>query len=115
FLVDSTHSRVNNFETTYGMSDPFNTCTCPTEFNNKIVYSNKQDPESQIDAWRNFQVNNSFVIRTEHGQLQKMFVMGDNMFAHTTDMLINLRTGHRNVDISEDTILLGSGSLFNSD
>jgi hypothetical protein len=114
FVADSTHSQVNKWEVSYGMPDPYITCSCPTEYTNEIIYSNRQSGMSQVDSWRNFKPNNSLEITSEMGSLQKMFLLGNELHAHTTDMLIKLQTGSRRLELDGDSVLLGNGSLFNS-
>lgn len=111
WLYDNTHHRPNYLEVGYGMPDPFNTCSCPTEYTNKIIYSNRQNMESQVDSWRNFKPNNNLEIRSDHGQIQKMFVLGNSIYAHTTDMLISLQGG-RGFGADNDISILGTGDLF---
>lgn len=114
WVADSTHSQVNKWEVSYGMPDPYITCSCPTEYTNEIIYSNRQSGMSQVDSWRNFKPNNSLEITSEMGSLQKMFLLGNELHAHTTDMLIKLQTGSRRLELDGDSVLLGNGSLFNS-
>ncbi len=112
FRCDSTHSQVNMWEVSFGMSDPYNTCTCPTDYHNKILYSNRQTMDSQIDFWQNFKPNNSLEITSEHGKLSKMFQLGNSLYAHTTDMLIQLGRGSGQFSLDEGALLLGQGNLF---
>lgn len=110
---DNTHSWVNRFEVGYGMSDPYNTCYCPEKRSNKIPYSNKQILDSQIDSWSNFRANNTVDIPTTHGNISKMFQIGNGLYVHTTDMIISLQAGSRELQINNDNLLLGTGDLFN--
>lgn len=112
WAYNADHSRTNSFELGFGMGDPYNTCICPTAYNNKIYYSNKQPLQSSIDAWVNYQVNNFVDIPSDMGGIRNMFLLGDNIFAHTTDMIISLRSGGRSLELDEGSILLGSGNLF---
>lgn len=111
---DNTHSQVNNWEVSYGMSDPYVTCICPNEYHNKIVYSNKQIADSPIDFWRNYKPNDSLEVNTEHGQIQKIFRIGEALYAHTTDMIIKLNGGGSGLKLDNTTALLGTGDLFGS-
>ncbi len=109
---DNTHSLANKWEVSFGMSDPYITCACPTKYHNQILYSNRQTMESQVDTWRNFKPNNNLEIPSEHGQLQKIFRLGNSLYAHTTDMLIELHKGGSGYSVGEGDVLLGTGDLF---
>lgn len=109
---DNTHSIPNRWEVSYGMPDPYNTCCCETSYTNDILYSNRQSSDSYIDSWRNFKPNNGLEIPTEHGQIQKMFKLGNTLYAHTTDMLIQLHRGGNGFSFNENNVLLGTGDLF---
>lgn len=108
------NNQYNVHEFSYGMSDPYNTCICPEERSVKVPYSNKQNIESQIDAWRNFKVNNYVDIPPDNGKISKIFKLGNRVYVHTTDMLLDLQTGNRTVSLDSGTLLLGSGDLFGS-
>lgn len=110
---DFSHSWVNRFEVGYGMSDPYDTCYCPTKRSNKIVYSTKQVLNSPIDSWSNFKANNTIDIDTDRGGISKVFQIGNGLFVHTTDMLISLQAGSRELQLNGDSLLLGTGDLFN--
>ena len=110
---DGTHSWVNRFETGYGMSDPYDTCYCPTKRSSKAVYSNKQVLGSPIDSWSNFKANNTIDIGTDHGTISKIFQISNGLYVHTTDMLLSLQAGSRELQINGDNLLLGTGDLFN--
>lgn len=111
WLYDNTHSLPCQFEVGFGMSDPYDTCVCPLDYTNKIVYSNRQNLESHVDSWRNFKPNNNLEIPADMGKISKMFVIGNSIYAHTTDMIIAL-LGGGSFNIDSDTTLLGTGELF---
>jgi hypothetical protein len=110
---DFSHSWVNRFETGYGMSDPYDTCYCPQKRSNRVVYSNKQILTSPIDSWSNFKANNTIDIPTDHGSISKMFQIGNGLYVHTTDMILSLQAGSRELQLNGDNLLLGTGDLFN--
>lgn len=106
---DNTHSFVNRFEVGYGMGHPYNTCVCKdNERSMSIRYSNKQNLKSSIDSWSNFQSLSTIDVPTDHGKIQKMFKIGNDTFIHTTDMIISLQTGERQIQLNKDRLLLGS-------
>lgn len=111
--INPDYLQQNRWELSYGMSDPYNTCYCPDEFSNKILYSNKQRVDSYIDAWQNFQGNNYFNVSPEHGPITNIFVMGNQAYAHTTDMILRLERGDQILETADGTELaIGSGTLF---
>lgn len=107
---DGTHSMVNNLEVLYGMSDPYNTCSCKNMYTNEILYSNKQIPMSGVDSWCNFKPNNNLSIPLDRGNLKKIFQLGGKLYAHTTDMLMSIEGSKDRFDI--EGLKLGTGDLF---
>ncbi|MBK7806829.1 MAG: DUF308 domain-containing protein [Saprospiraceae bacterium] len=102
----------NIHEPSHGMPDPYNTCVCPEKRSTRVPYSNKQNIESPIDSWRNFKLNNYVSIPPDTGTISKIFKLGNKVFVHTTDMLLELQTGDRQVSLDKGKLLLGSGDLF---
>lgn len=56
-----------------------------TQTNNEIYYSNKQNLDSEIDAYRNVKMNNYNELPSHGGKLQKLFIQNAIMYAHATD------------------------------
>lgn len=107
------YSLTNYVSESLGLPDPYNTCPCLSEPTNKVVYSNKQNITSTIDAYRNFRVNNYLDIPAYAGFLQTMFARSNKLYAHTTDTIFNLYTGHEELKLSDaSTIYLGTGSYM---
>lgn len=114
WAYDSTHSMPNRLEIGYTMSDPYITCVCPDEYYNKILYSNEQVLGSPIDAWRNFQPNDFIDVPTDRGAVKKVFVLGNSVYVHTTDMLMHVNSGGRTFPVTDESVYLGAGNLFSS-
>lgn len=102
----------NTFEYGYGQSNVYNTCYCPLERSTKVPYSNKQNIASTIDAWKNFRLNNIVDVAPDNGKISKIFKLGNKVYVHTTDMLLDLQTGERTANLDRGKILLGTGDLF---
>ena len=95
----------------YGVGAVYNTDKCETPIS-KIVYSNPQINDSPIDYWRSFNVNDYQELPTEYGRVTNMFKLGNKLFVHTSDMILDLLTGKRSLELDKGSILLGNGNLF---
>lgn len=107
------YSRVNDFQVYVGVSDPYYTCICPEKASNIIVYSDKQNITSQINAYRNFRVNNMLDFPADSGPIVDMFLMGRGIFAHTTDGIWNMYAGDREMVVDGENVYLGTGNFLN--
>ncbi len=107
------YSLTNYISESLGLPDPYNTCPCLAEPTNKIIYSNKQNITSHIDAYRNYKVNNYLDIPGYAGPIQNMFSRGNRLYAHTTDTIWNLYAGQEELKLNDaSTIYLGTGSYL---
>lgn len=109
--ISSDIHTVNNLDIGFTMSDPYHVDKCDV-YDNSIRYCDPQSQASSIDAWRNFKVNNLFTIPQDNGQVQKIFIMNDKVFAHTTDNIIMIEAGRSSMQTTTGSIYLGSGDLF---
>jgi len=64
-----------------------------SQTNNEIYHTNKQNLDTEIDAYRNIKINNYNELPASSGKLQRLFVQGQGFYAHTTDgiWLLQLR------------------------
>lgn len=109
------YSLQNDLEIGYSMDSTYDVRKCLGEENNKIVYSNKQRIGSPINAWRNFKVNNYLDLPAESGLLKKIFLVGNKMFLHTTDMIWNVFTDKSELKLQNDSsVYLGRGDLMSN-
>lgn len=83
------YSKVNDTQPYHAFPLPYNTCDCDScdkeQTNNEIYYSNKQNLDSEIDAYRNVRMNNYNELPANAGRLQRLFLQGQGFYAHTTD------------------------------
>lgn len=101
FMYNYDHSKTNNFDIGVGLPDPYSQKTCENEPGFEIYHSNKQNPTSPIDAYRNFKVNSYIQIPSDTGKIQKMFTIGGNIFVQTTDAMYNLRYNSPSLQTNE--------------
>jgi len=105
------YSRINNFDFNLGLPFNYNTCDCLADKTYQILHSDKQDPTSWRDAYRNFRVNNYVEIPNERGRMTKMFNRSNHLFLQTTDMLWSLQTGTDSLETRNGSeAYLGTGS-----
>lgn len=95
------YSKQNEIAITLGLPDPYSTCKCPGEKTYEILFSNKQNPNSMTDAYRNFHVNSYLEIPSHSGKLKKMFRLGNRVFVQTSDAMFSLQTGSSSI-VTED-------------
>ena len=113
FRYNYDHSRVNDIGIYLGIPDPYPTCVCPTETSYDIMYSNKQNPASPTDAYRNFKANNFREVPSHSGKLKEIFLLGDRMFLKTTDGMFGLNIGRRTVQLGDGlNAYQGDGSVL---
>lgn len=80
------HIRVNDIYPHVAFSLPYNTCPCDecTKENTteEIFYSNPQNYDSEIDAYKNIKINNYQNELGQYGKLQRLFVVNGDLYAH---------------------------------
>lgn len=94
-------SKLNDICVFRGYSDPYNTCKC-IETTNVFYYSDKQNPLSRVDAYQNFSANSYSEIPAEFGKLKDLFTVNGQLYAHTTDNILNIHA-------REDTLNTSGG------
>lgn len=117
------YSKPNNIIPYYAFTLPYMTCLCGLcekgdmngrgrQLTNEIYYSNKQNLDSEIDAYKNVKINNYNEIPAHSGGLQKLFVQGSGFYAHTTDGIWLLRLAQPSVPQDITSQLSGTGLLL---
>ncbi len=105
-------SAVNDLNFFIGMPAVYNTCKCDDEFTNVIYSSNRQIDTSPYDAWSNFQALSYTAIAGDSGQLEKLFIWGNGLYAQTTDGLYQLQHKNPSIQTSGGELLLGSSEFI---
>jgi hypothetical protein len=110
------YSRVNDVQPYYAFPLPYNTCDCDScnklETNNEIYHSNKQNLDSEIDAYRNIKINNYNELPSHAGKLQRLFIQGNGFYAHTTDGIWLLKLAQETLSGGIAFQQSGSGELL---
>jgi len=110
------YSSVNNIQPYYAFPLPFVTCDCDdcskTQTNNLIYHSNKQNLDSDIDAYRNIKINNYGELPANAGRLQKLFIQGNGFYAHATDGIWLLKLMQESISNGIAFQQAGSGELL---
>jgi len=107
-------SRRNVIEPILGLPPNYLTCECLQEKTYAIPYSLPQNPESYVDAYRNFSTTNYLEIPNHTGKFSKMFKRSNRLYVHTSDMIWSVTpSGARRTNGGDvDTIYLNSGGLM---
>lgn len=105
------HTRINDIYPYTAFPLPFNTCDCndcdKSNINNDIYYSNKQNPDSDIDAYKNVKINNYQNIPCHYGDLKRMIIVDNQVFTHLTDGLALVKLNP--IQMQSDIVLQQSG------
>lgn len=110
-------SAVNDIKRYFGLPDPYYTCDCDDcddqgNVVNEYYFSDKQIPESNIDAWKRVRPRNSGRIPANRGQISKMFEQGGSFFAHTTDGLYQLQYTQTALPSDSGSLIMGRGDIL---
>lgn len=84
------YAQVNDFESFLAFPLPYNTCDCLgcDDSSDLVFFTNKQIPNSEIDAYRRAKLSNFFNIPSTAGRVQKIFKMAGRLFVHTTEGIL---------------------------
>lgn len=78
-----------------------------SNINNDIYYSNKQNPDSDIDAYKNVKINNYQNTPCHYGDLKRMIIVDNQVFTHLTDGLALVKLNP--IQMQSDIVLQQSG------
>lgn len=106
------YSKRNMEEIGFGIPANYDTQWCPEEYSTRIMLGNKQNPESHISSWRNFEPHNLLEIARTRGKVMRVFTMGDRLIIHTTDTIIVVGTRDLISDVVNEATPLGRQSVF---
>lgn len=117
------YSKMTDEDVVYAPPLNYNTCSCDDcdlgdrygngrQVNNEIYYSAQQNLDSEIDAYRNIRVNGYNEMPAHAGNLKRLFIQGQGMYAHTSDgiWVMRLAEGRFPGDIGSQ--LTGSGEVL---
>lgn len=121
------YSPDNCLENHYGYGDTYNTCNCSscdkTKSTNEIYHTNKQNQDSEVDAYSTVGINAYNELPSEGGNLTKLFAVGGVLMAQTTDSIYRLQeqlgSFNNNVELITGTnslllnpVLIGGSNSF---
>ena len=110
------YSKVNDLQPYHAFPLPYITCPCDRclkpDLNNLIYHSNKQNLDSDIDAYRHVRLNNYTEIPGNAGKIQRLFKQGNGFYAHATDGIWILKYGAVSLPQSVAHQVAGTGELL---
>jgi hypothetical protein len=110
------YSKVNDMQGYSAFPLPYNTCNCDScekpDLNNEIHHSNKQNLDSEIDAYRHVRLNNYTEVPGHSGKIQRLFKQGNGFYAHATDGIWILKFGAVALPESVAHQIAGTGELL---
>ena len=106
------YSKVNDTRIFPGMGYNYRTCQCNNELKNTIAVSEEDNLETIEDGWRVFRYNNYLNVPRFTGQLNNVFTIANNLFAHTENNLWRVYTTEDQLMTNTQTLYIGSGSIF---
>ncbi len=95
-----------------GIPSDYVTNPCIEDGDNLFYISNKQLQGSYVDAYKNYQALSYQEVPKDFGFITNMFVRGNKFLVQTTDMIYTLFAAQSQIELTEQTIFLGRGSLF---
>lgn len=103
--------RVNDIYPYYAFPLPYNTCPCndcsKDNINDEIYYTNPQNPDSDIDAYKNIKINDYRNLPCHIGKLKKLFKINNQLLAHLTDGIAPIKLNP--IQMTSDIVLQQSG------
>lgn len=116
----STQSDLYTYE---GVPDPYYVCDCsdcpvgantmqPGQTSEEIYISDRQVQGSLFDAYTHVRPNNKIHIPSSYGKLTNLFVVGGDLYAHTSDSIIPLPRSRAMVPTDVGELLIGAGGFI---
>lgn len=117
------YSKLNDEQLHYAFRSNYNDCDCNgcekgncvgqgRELINEIYHSNKQQLDSEIDAYVNVGINQYNELPAHGGYLQKLIVQGGNLYAVTNEGIWGLQFSQGNFPSDIGSQLTGLGELI---
>ena len=106
------YSKVNDTRLFLGMGLNYKTCACNNQLKNTIAVSEEDNLETKEDGWLVFRYNNYLNIPRFTGQLNNIFTIANNFFAHTENNLWRVYTTEDQLLTNTQNLYIGSGSIF---
>lgn len=110
------YNKVNDIFPHVAFPLPFNTCDCSEcetpNLNGDIYWTNTQNIDSDIDAYKNVKVNNYLNTQGHHGKLSKLFIKNNELNIHMTKGLGRIQVNP--LTVPNDVVLqrAGDGSML---
>src|SRR5690606_16193788 len=83
------------------------------KYENRLVYSDKQNYEDKVDNFRITRANNYKDLPMDRGQITQSFIKDDKFFVLTRDALYNVYASNKTIQsIDNDNIVVGTGEFF---
>lgn len=108
------YSTLSTYPTYYTYTSLVNLCDCDDcdEHNLEIYYSNKQNLDSEIDAYQNVGLNQYVELPPHAGYLKRLFIQQNNVYAHTSKGIWLMQFGIGNIPSDIGSLLTGDGQLL---
>lgn len=102
----------NDVEMSLGMPITYDTEYCPDAYGNRLVASAPQNPESEINAWRNFRPNNFINIPRSRGAVTNVVSRSSRLYIHTTESLFSVYVRDNTSRATNEDVILGRANFF---
>jgi len=113
YLYNIDYSKDNVEKRYFAIPPGFNYCTdCHSEFPNRMVYSEQSFKEERADHFRVFLANNYSDMPGNRGEIWKLFVGRNTLYAQTEGSLWNLYKNQSQLNAGETSIELGTGDFL---
>lgn len=92
------------------INNSYKTCDCNKDLPNRILYSEVSNLSNY--NYNIFRSENYIDVPYQHGFITNIVVLNNKLYAHTTDIIWQIFTNEKQLQLSDETIYLGTGDLF---
>ena len=113
YLVNPDYYSTSGIKKFYTLPIQYDCCTnCQEKFPHRIHYSQQAFQEEKSDNYRIFLPNNYIDIEGNTGEINNMFRMGSNLYAHTEEALWQMGRNYKERVTDNVVSFIGTGSYF---
>jgi len=113
FAYNEDYSKTNREKIISPLSELYDYCSdCINKYPYRILYSERSFQEQALDNYRQFLANNYADILGNTGEINKLFVDKDNLYALTSKGIYFVPTRPQTLTTNESNIFVGTGDVL---
>lgn len=106
------YSNINHLHPTFGISPDTTSTDSLTKYTTRIAYSQKQNLEASVDAYKTFLAGNYVDLKRNKGQIWNLIVDKGSVYANTEHAIFVIPTGEQTIQTSQESTYIGTGAFF---